>query len=171
MKWLCLVKKSMYRVWLTVLGTGYSPFAPGTCGSAVVTAIFLLAVLLGGSPLVVGIIMLVLVLHGLIVTVLYGDRLIAHHGPDPSLIVSDEQCGQALTYLCFGWMGHNVTGNKELIFFALAGFVLFRLLDIIKPPPARQFDNMKNTWGVALDDVAAGVYANIILQIGWWLIY
>ena len=30
---------------------------------------------------------------------------------------------------------------------------------------------MKNTWGVALDDVAAGVYANILLQIGWWLIY
>ena len=55
----------MHRIWLTVLGTGYSPFAPGTCGSAVVTVVFLLAALLGASPFLVGIIMLVLAVHGL----------------------------------------------------------------------------------------------------------
>jgi len=159
----------MHRIWLTVLGTGYSPFAPGTCGSAVVTVVFLLAARLGASPFLVGIIMLVLAVHGLVVTVIYGDRLIAQYGPDPRLIVSDEQCGQALTYLCFAWMRPAITGSKETIIFALVGFVLFRVLDIIKPPPARQFDNMKNPWGVVLDDVMAGIYANITLQIIWWL--
>ena len=59
----------MYRIWLSVFGAGYSPIVPGTCGSAVVMVVFLLAALLGGSPGVVGAIMVAAV-HGFAVTVL-----------------------------------------------------------------------------------------------------
>ena len=53
---------------------------------------------------------------------------------------------------------------------AAAAFVLFRLFDIIKPPPASTIDRgMKNGIGVVLDDVAAGLYAAAVLRIGLWL--
>jgi phosphatidylglycerophosphatase A len=49
--------------------------------------------------------------------------------------------------------------------FIISGFFLFRFLDIVKPPPIRLIERAKGGFGVVLDDVVAGVYANIILQI------
>ncbi len=158
----------MYKLWLSVLGAGFSPLIPGTCGSAVVTAVFLLIALLGGSPVLLGIGMLALAAHGAIVTVVYGDRAIAQYGEDPHMIVSDEQCGQAITYL---WFWSFAGGTKEILAVALAGFILFRAFDILKPPPVRQLEKVKGAWGVLLDDIMAGIYAGIVLQIcyrlGW----
>ena len=159
----------MFRIWLTVLGTGYLPLAPGTWASGVVLGVFVLASGVGCPVWGVGVIMLVLAGHGFWVTAAYGGRFIEKYGEDPSLIVSDEQCGQAVTYLCFFWLGHTVGGIKEILYFGLIGFVLFRIFDIIKPPPVKQFDNMKGAWGVLLDDVMAGVYANVLLQVIWWV--
>jgi len=159
----------MWRWWLSVLGTGYSPIIPGTCGSAVVLVVFLLAALPGGSPPLVTGIMLVVAVHGFWATVVYGDRFIAKYGPDPGVIVSDEQCGQAITYLCYFWMPLATHSTKEIIFFALTGFVLFRMFDVIKPPPVRMLEKVKGPWGVLLDDIMAGIYANIALQIVWHL--
>ena len=160
----------MYRLWLSIFGVGYSRFVPGTCGSAVVAAIFLLSALLSGSGAVTGVVMLIVAAMGFFVTVRYGDRLIAELGPDPSAIVSDEQCGQAITYLWLwplaGW------ATNQLIAFVLVGFALFRFFDILKPPPVRQLESVRGAWGVLLDDVAAGIYAHILLQIAWrigWL--
>ena len=159
----------MYRIWLSVFGAGYSPLAPGTCGSAVVTGAFLGTALLIDNPFFVGLIILAVALHGGLVTMLYGDRLIIHLGKnDPELIVSDEQCGQGLTYLCYIWLGPMAGETKEIIVFAVVGFVLFRFFDILKPPPVRQLEKVKGAWGVLLDDVMAGIYANLVLQILWW---
>jgi len=159
----------MYRIWLTVFGAGYSPLAPGTCGSAVVTVIFLAVALVFDSPILVGLIMLGVALHGGVVTVAYGDRLMAELGKsDPGLIVSDEQCGQGVTYLCYFWLAPLAGGTKEIIIFAVIGFILFRIFDILKPPPVRQLEKVKGAWGVLLDDVMAGIYANLVLQILWW---
>jgi phosphatidylglycerophosphatase A len=49
--------------------------------------------------------------------------------------------------------------------FILAGFILFRFFDILKPFPIRRFEKVRGGFGVVLDDVMAGIYANIILQI------
>ncbi|MBN1845882.1 MAG: phosphatidylglycerophosphatase A [Sedimentisphaerales bacterium] len=157
----------MHRLWLTVFGTGYSPVMPGTCASLAVALVFLLSARWAKSPWLVGLIMLLIALHGFWVTVRYGDRFIARYGEDPGRIVSDEQCGQALTFSCFLWMGSHVAGAGQVAAFAAVGFVLFRAFDIIKPPPARHFDRMKGPWGVALDDVMAGLYANLLLQLIW----
>ena len=156
----------MYRWWLTVLGAGYSPVMPGTCGSAVVAVVFVAALLSGASGWAVAVLMLAVAVHGAVVTVKYGDRAIAEYGPDPGLVVSDEQCGQAITYL---WLWPMAGGTWEVMALAGAGFVLFRAFDIIKPPPVRQLEKVKGAWGVLLDDVMAGVYANIALQVVWRL--
>ena len=71
---------------------------------------------------------------------------------DSGHIVIDEVAGYLVTMLFLprGWLA------------ALAGFVFFRLFDVVKPPPARFFDRdprWKNGAGVVLDDVAAGVWA------------
>ena len=152
----------MYRIWLSVFGTGYSPVASGTCGSAVVSALFLAVAWCGmtGWPLVL--LLAAVALHGAIVTILYGDKLIAELGPDPGVIVSDEQCGQAITYLgLWSFAG----GLKEMVAITAIGFLLFRLFDIVKPPPVRQLEKVKGAWGVLLDDIMAGIYAAAVLQI------
>ena len=55
--------------------------------------------------------------------------------------------------------------NRIHIFTFIAAFILFRFFDIAKPLGIRQLENIKGGWGVMLDDVLAGVYANIVLQI------
>ena len=154
----------MYRIWLSVLGTGYSPLISGTCGSAVVAVVFLIAALAGVCPVGMAAVMLVLAVHGFVVTIVYGDRFIKEYGIDPRQIVSDEQCGQAITFLWVWPMMADWTGGEILVFTAV-GFVLFRIFDIIKPPPIRQLEKLKGAWGVLMDDVLAGVFAQIVLQI------
>ena len=74
---------------------------------------------------------------------------------DPSHVVIDEVAGQLLTFLAvpIGW--------KPL----LAGFILFRGFDILKPPPIRRLERLPEGTGIVVDDLGAGVYALIVMQI------
>jgi phosphatidylglycerophosphatase A len=74
---------------------------------------------------------------------------------DPGLVVIDEVAGQWITLLFvpLTW--------KTL----LAGFILFRGFDIMKPPPVRQLENLPEGTGIVVDDVAAGIYALIVMQL------
>jgi len=74
---------------------------------------------------------------------------------DPSHVVIDEVAGQLLTLLGapVGW--------KAL----LAGFILFRGFDILKPPPIRLLERLPEGTGIVVDDLGAGVYALIVMQI------
>lgn len=74
--------------------------------------------------------------------------------PDPGHIVIDEVAGQWITLI------HARVDLSHL----LAGFLFFRLFDIVKPWPARQLENLPAGWGIMLDDVAAGVYALLLMQ-------
>jgi phosphatidylglycerophosphatase A len=79
---------------------------------------------------------------------------------DPQIIVADEAVGQWITLIAApaGWE------------YALIGLFLFRLFDITKPPPIRRIEFLPEGWGIMLDDVAAGIYALICLQlIHHWL--
>jgi phosphatidylglycerophosphatase A len=49
---------------------------------------------------------------------------------------------------------------------AVAGFLLFRVLDVVKPAPARQLEHLPGGWGIMCDDLMAGIYANVLLRIG-----
>ncbi len=73
---------------------------------------------------------------------------------DPSFAVIDEVAGQWLTLVALN--------NLTIMGFCI-GFFLFRLFDILKPPPCRQLENLPEGLGVMLDDMAAGIYAALCL--------
>jgi phosphatidylglycerophosphatase A len=73
---------------------------------------------------------------------------------DPQHVVIDEVAGQWIALL------HSRVNLSHL----LAAFLLFRLFDIMKPWPARRLENLPEGWGIMLDDVAAGVYALLVMQ-------
>jgi phosphatidylglycerophosphatase A len=87
----------------------------------------------------------------------YAERIFAE--PDCSVIVLDEILGMIATMF----------GNPTRWPWLIAGFMLFRLLDIIKPWPASRFDLMHGGAGIMLDDLAAAFYANVMLQLLWRL--
>ena len=74
---------------------------------------------------------------------------------DPQFVVIDEVAGQliALIAVPLAWKTF------------LAGFILFRAFDILKPPPVRQLEKLPEGTGIVLDDVAAGFYALLVMQI------
>lgn len=75
--------------------------------------------------------------------------------PDPGHVVIDEVAGQliALVMVPLHWQ------------YVLASFILFRGFDILKPPPLRQLEKLPEGSGIMLDDVGAGIYANIVIQV------
>jgi phosphatidylglycerophosphatase A len=79
---------------------------------------------------------------------------------DPSIVVIDEVLGVGVAML---WI------PKEWPF-ALMAVILFRIFDIWKPYPLRHLERLPGGWGIMLDDLGAGIYAWIWLQIGIWLI-
>ena len=74
---------------------------------------------------------------------------------DPSQVVIDEVAGQLVTLIAapIGW--------KAL----LAGFILFRAFDIVKPPPIRRLERLPGGTGIVVDDLGAGVYGLIVMQL------
>ena len=74
---------------------------------------------------------------------------------DPQFVVIDEVAGQliALIAVPLSWKTF------------LAGFILFRAFDIVKPPPVRQLEKLPEGTGIVLDDVAAGLYALVVMQL------
>jgi phosphatidylglycerophosphatase A len=80
---------------------------------------------------------------------------------DPGHVVIDEVAGQAIA-LGFAPVVFPLGGWK----YALAAFILFRAFDIVKPPPVRQLERLRAGWGIMMDDVAAGLLALVLLQIG-----
>jgi phosphatidylglycerophosphatase A len=74
---------------------------------------------------------------------------------DPGLVVIDEVVGM--------WISLAFVPLRPTTL--VAGFLLFRLMDIVKPYPARQLEALPAGWGIMADDVMAGIYANLVLQI------
>lgn len=149
----------MDRVFLfiaTGAGSGYLPKAPGTWASALTTLLWL-AVAFWLGPFAQTsylLIMAALFLAG-VASAGAAEKLVDR--PDPGLVVIDEVVGQLLA-LCAA-PAHPAA--------ALAGFALFRLFDILKPFPIGWLDrHIHGGLGIMLDDLVAGLYALLVLQIG-----
>ena len=137
----------------TACGVGYVPLAPGTFGSAVG---LLLWWALPASPHVQGAAIVTLFAVGS----WSGNVAERHFGrTDPGQVVIDEVMGMLITLFLIpvGWRG------------ALAGFLLFRVADVIKPYPANRLEALHGGIGVMADDAMAAVYANLALRAGIWL--
>lgn len=156
---------------VTGLGTGYLPVAPGTWGSLAVCGIFLAAApfIPAGHPVCMTGTMLIVALLASVGCVALGRWAEKYFGrKDPSRCTIDEWAGQAIA-LCA--MPGADSLLQRLIIVGVA-FVAFRVFDIVKPPPARRLERLPYGWGVLLDDVTAGLYANVVAQIvlrGWLL--
>jgi phosphatidylglycerophosphatase A len=139
----------------TVFYSGYAPLAPGTAGSAVVA---LLYYCFAAQLEAVGWVAVLAI--GFVVAVYTAGALAGEWGDDPGRVVIDEAAGFLVTV---AFLPHS-------FWMAVGGFFIFRVLDILKPPPARQLEALPGGWGIVLDDVAAGIYGNLILRgvLGIW---
>jgi phosphatidylglycerophosphatase A len=139
-----------YRLYGTVLFAGYFPFASGTVGSAVALALYWVLPFTDNGTITIS-----FALAALFLGVPAATFLEQRHGDDPSIVVIDEAVGMWLSLVFL----------PKIWWVALCAFLLFRLFDIVKPQPAKYFDNMRGGAGIMMDDVIAGVYANIVMQI------
>lgn len=132
--------------------TGRIPFAPGTAGSLVgIPIIYLLSKFSWPVALTVSVLLI------LVAVWVAGEAERQLASKDPGCVVIDEIAGMVVTMLGLPLSFGMVT----------AGFLFFRIFDIVKPPPVRQLDRrMSGGWGIVLDDVAAGIMANIVLRMG-----
>ncbi|MCE7973933.1 MAG: phosphatidylglycerophosphatase A [Leptolyngbya sp. PLA1] len=161
---------------ISVFGLGNMRPASGTWGSLPPVIIAAFLVLWGmdplGAPLVYYGVMGLLVLVFGLGCVLQGDAAEARWGPDPGQVVADEVVGQSLTLMLLPWgaiMRPPLWASDHimaLIIFTLAfAFIAFRVMDIVKPWPARQVQRVPGGWGILLDDVFAGIYAAAVIQL------
>jgi len=133
-------------------GCGRFPKAPGTAGTMGAIPFYLLLRVYGGVP-AVAIATAVVALIG----VWASHQVVRKLGiQDPQIVCIDEVAGVLITWLAApdGWIG------------LLAGIVLFRLFDQVKPWPARPAERLPEGWGVMMDDVVAGVWAAACLLAG-----
>jgi len=148
----------------TGLGTGYLPVAPGTWASLVPCAIFLALGFASGSSLasqlIVAVVMTMLALLCSIACIALGPSVERTFGrTDPRQCVIDEWAGQAVALIMLP-----IGVGASMLKIAATAFVLFRIADIIKPPPGRRWEKLPFGWGVLMDDIVAGVYANVAAQ-------
>lgn len=131
--------------------SGYLPWVPGTWGSLAAFPLYFLLVYLGDWRIYLAAIIFITAIGVWAATRAERQSNIV----DPSFVVIDEVAGQLVTLFLipFSWKA------------AFAGFVLFRLLDIFKPFPARRFERLPGGWGVMADDVMAGIYGNLLLRL------
>ncbi len=144
-------RSRLARLIATGFGSGYAPLAPGTAGSAV--AALLLVPFAGRDPRLLGI--ACLALYPLAV---WSAGVVASRtgAKDPGIVVIDEVLGMWVSLLGLPLTLANVA----------AGFLLFRLFDVVKPPPCRALERLPMGHGIVCDDVMAGVYANLTLRLG-----
>lgn len=135
----------------TAGGAGFAPIAPGTAGSLVGVVAYLLT---AHWPAVSQVLVVALVtIAGTWAASVAAEHFGRH---DPGQVVIDEVAGQWVTLLMTG------VGPAG----AIAGFVLFRVLDVTKPWPARRLESLPAGLGIMADDVMVALYGNVLMQIG-----
>ncbi len=133
----------------SVFFTGYIKFAPGTFGSLAAILIYLLPGF--ENPTIMISAITVCIIGG----IKLGTKFEKCYGKDPSQFTLDEVIGTWISLLLV---------PKTILFVPLA-FLVWRILDIIKPFPAGFAEKIKGGTGIVLDDIIAGFYSLIIIQI------
>jgi len=129
---------------------GYIPFAPGTFGSAAGLALFILLRRTGSIAVELGAIVLLFAIG-----VWSASEAEQHFGKvDPGHVVLDEVVGMLIT---LALVPVNLSG-------AIVGFLLFRVLDVVKPWPSGRFEALPGGLGVMADDGMAAVYGNLVMR-------
>ena len=154
--------KVFNSLFVTMLGLGKIKFIPGTIGSlATVIILYVIFHILNVSSN--------FVLLGLVIIFIYSFPAVSSYikdnvNKDPGEIIIDELIGQSIPIFAYEIShGTEKSSDEALIFYCIC-FVLFRFFDIVKPFPVSFFDkNFKNSFGVIMDDVCAGLYVILSL--------
>ena len=154
--------KTFNYLFVTFFGIGTVRFAPGTITSLITTVLlFSLFHILNISN---NIILLFLFLIFLYSFYAVADYIKENENKDPREVVIDEVIGQSIPIYLFEIAHGSEKNFQEAILFYIYIFVLFRFFDIKKPFPVNVFDkNYKNSFGVIMDDVCAGLYVVLSL--------
>ena len=142
------------KIVATGFGTGFVPKAPGTAGSVLAIGLYYLFFPAAPSVLIHFIFFLIIAAV-FFMGVWTSTRAESFYGHDPSCVVIDEIVGMGITLLFI----------PKIWYVALAGFVLFRFFDITKWLGADRMQRLKGGWGVMMDDVVAGIWSNMMLQL------
>ena len=128
---------------------GHSPFMPGTMGSLGGLLVYFLV---KNNDVLYGFAILFLFFLGVMFA---GEAEKIYKRKDPKMIVIDEACGMLLSLFFVPFS----------MFSVIVGFFLFRVFDILKPPPAKRMEKITGSLGIMFDDIIAALYTNIILQV------
>ncbi|TSA29541.1 MAG: phosphatidylglycerophosphatase A [Ignavibacteriales bacterium] len=129
--------------------TGYIRFASGTWGSIAGLIIYLIPGFENPS------LMIFMISLFIVFGVPIADKFEALYGKDPKECTIDEVIGMWITLLFL----------PKKIWWIILAFLIWRVLDIIKPYPARNLEKIKGGWGIMLDDIMAGIYSFILIQL------
>lgn len=135
---------------------GFFPLAPGTAGSLAALALFAFIRWIGVPAVELGAIAVVFVIG---VWSAQGTE-VALGRKDPGIVVIDEVLGMLIT---LALLPVSIAG-------VVVGFVLFRVLDVIKPYPAAQLEHLHGGLGIMADDAVAGLYSYLILRGLIWIV-
>ena len=145
------------RLFSTGLGIGYSPVAPGTMGALATVIIYWFCPDLSALQLFVFCIVITLI--GIFTSSITEKEFQENAGNnslhDPGIIIVDEIVGMLVALIAL----------PKTLPFIIAAFVLFRFFDIVKPFPIKKIEKLPTGWGIMLDDIAAGIFSNVILQL------
>ena len=144
------MKLKVSSFFATGFGSGYFPVASGTVGSFVGLLFFFIPGF--SKPEILFPTIIITFFIGAVASSLVAKEL---RNTDPSIVVIDEIVGM--------WI--SMTFLEPSMIILLIAFILFRLFDIWKPFPVNSLEKVHGGWGIMLDDVAAGMYANIVLRI------
>jgi phosphatidylglycerophosphatase A len=143
---------SVEQLLATGLFIGHVPFAPATWSCAIS---FLIWYFVRSIPWLYVVITCGLFIAGVFIS----RRFEKAYGDDPHCVVIDE-------YTCF-LLPLFFTPRRVIPF--VVSFILFRIFDIVKPPPLRQLEKMKGGWGIMLDDVGAALYTTVVALVIFYL--
>lgn len=128
---------------------GHSPFMPGTMGSLGGLIVYSLV---KNNEILYGFSILFLFMLGVTFA---GEAEKMYKRKDARMIVIDEACGMLLALFFV----------PVSMFSVILGFFLFRILDILKPPPAKRIEELTGSLGIMFDDIVVAIYTNMFLQI------
>lgn len=155
---------------ITVLGSGFAPYASGSWGS--LTSILIYALLarvlreFNVAALGLELFTVAGILGACVLSVRWGSWAIERFkSKDPKPFVLDEFAGQWVSLLLMP----AAATPLGFLYFLFGQLFLFRVMDVLKPPPARQLERLPAGWGVLCDDLMAGIYANLLGQALWRL--
>lgn len=143
--------KLFAKITATFFGAGYFPLAPGTITSAIIVLLYKFILHKLSWPIYL-LLFFSLFALGIFVSDVYSRIL---KKDDPRTVVIDEAAGQmiALFLLSPQWA------------LCVAGFLLFRLFDIVKPFPIKQVETFPRGFGIMLDDFVAAIFAGILINL------